>query len=341
MSITYGHFSSPLNVTVSSGQFAGSSIYFTIPWSNAGYIDRIRIYSPTGSSTNFGSIYILSNGAHERLGDASALDEYLYTDAVGKNVSSANNYSAFWNIDPAFYYEDEYARGYLYIKLEFSGGTPANQKFVLTVQGRKSYHSVNINNNTNGVPTLRDYRVLMAKSQSGNGGTGGQVTDVTTFARSAAFGSTAGISIGATNDYIYVGSIKRLDHWDFGVGLATTNGKALQGAIWDGSTWAAFQILDNSACIGGSSLRYSGIVEGAGLASSTWAPTRMDPVTNILFPNDPLSAYENDIIAGNTKPIGMFYNPQRYWARFNVPLGMSDTVLLKYVLPIVENYGVG
>lgn len=157
MSITYGHFSGPLSVTVKSGNVTGSAIYFTIPWYNASYIDRIRIYSPSASSTNFSNLYILGNGAHERIGDNSTVDEYLYTDDTDKSVSSANNYAAQWTIDPGFYYEDKYGRSYLYIKLDFAGAASVtHQQYSITVSGRKASNSLTLFNESNQIQKAPD-----------------------------------------------------------------------------------------------------------------------------------------------------------------------------------------
>ena len=340
MSITYGHFSGPLSVTVKSGNVTGSAVYFSIPWYNASYIDRIRIYSPTSSSTGIDNLYILANGAHERQGDFTALDEYIYIDTTDKTPASGNNFSGQWSIDPALYYEDKYGRNYLYIKIDFAGGASVtHQQFVITVSGRKAAHATLLNTEGTSVDkSVTNYRVLLGKAQVGNGGTGGIISDVTNYARSAAFGTTAGIAIGATNDYIYVGSSIKIDHIDFGVGTASTTCLALQGQLWTGSTWSSFTVLDNTAGTAGSSLRYSGVIEGLGIGSSTWAATKMDPALNVLLPNDPNTVYENQILAGTSPALGFFSNPQRFWTRYNVPVNISDVVFLKHVLPIAEKY---
>lgn len=339
MSIAYGHFSGPLSVTVKSGNVTGSAIYFTIPWHNASYIDRIRIYSPSGSATNFSNLYILGNGAHERFGDSSSVDEYLYSDETDKSVSSATNYAAQWSIDPSFYYEDKYGRGYLYIKLDFAGAASVtHQQFVITVSGRKASNSTTIFNESTQVQKATDLRVLLGKGQSGNGGTGGIITDVTNYARMAAFGTTTGIAIGATNDYIYVGSTEKIDHIDLGIGVGSTTCSALQGQLWTGSAWSTFTLLDNTAGTAGSSLRFSGIVEGLGIGSSTWAATKFDPSLSVLLPNDPNTVYENQILAGTTPTLGFFRNPQRFWTRYNVPSNVPDVTLFKFVTAVVERY---
>lgn len=154
----------------------------------------------------------------------------------------------------------------------------------------------------------------------------------------AAFGTTTGIAIGATNDYIYVGSTDKIDHIDFGIGTGSTTCLALQGQLWTGSTWSSFTVLDNTAGTAGSSLRFSGIVEGYGIGSSTWAATKFDPAINVLLPNDPNTVYENQILAGTAPAIGFFRNPQRFWTRYNVPSNITDVVQFKHVLVVQEKY---
>lgn len=340
MSITYGHFSGPLSVTVKSGNVTGAAVYFTIPWYNASYIDRIRIYSPSGSTTGIDNLYILANGAHERQGDFTALDEYIYIDTTDKALASGTNFSAQWSVDPGLYYEDKYGRNYLHIKIDFAAAASVtHQQYVITVTGRKASHASLQNTEATSVDkTVTNYRVLLGKGQAGNGGTGGIITDITNYARMAAFGTTAGIAIGATNDYIYVGSSVKIDHIDFGVGTASTTCSGLQGQLWNGTTWSAFTLLDNTAGTAGSSLRYSGVVEGLGIGSSTWAATKFDPALSILLPNDPNTVYENQILAGTAPALGFFSNPQRFWTRYNVPANVPDVTFLKHVLPIAEKY---
>ena len=339
MSITYGHFSGPLSVTVKSGNVTGAAVYFTIPWYNASYIDRIRIYSPSGSTTNIDNLYILANGAHERQGDFTALDEYIYIDTTDKAPASGTNFSALWSIDPSLYYEDKYGRNYLHIKIDFAGAASVtNQQFVITVSGRKASHATLQNTEGTSVDKIAaNYRVLLGKAQTGTGGTGGIITDITNYARMAAFGTTAGISINANNDYIYVGSTVKIDHIDIGVGTASTTCTLLQGQLWTGSAWSTFTVLDNTAGAAGTSLRYSGVIEGYGIGSSTWAPTKFDPAISILLPNDPNTVYENQILAGTAPALGFFSNPQRLWTRYNIS-NITDLVLIKHILPIAEKY---
>lgn len=320
MSLSYGNFSHALNATVNSGTVNGTVCYFTLPWYPASYIENIRVTCVNGTGpTGYDSLAIIGNGAHERIGDFTSVDDYIYVDGAADTYSATANSFGGWNFTNPIYYDDKYGRPYLHIKLGITGGS--GYRLRLNVQGRKAIGSSYKYTDITGIKKLKDFRVL----KSGNGGT----VDLTSSARSNNNGSNSSFMLNNSADYIMVGSENKVDHWDFGVSTGSTNAMSLTGEIWNGSTWSAFTVLDNTAATATSTMRYSGVVEGFGIGSSTWEKTKIA--------SDPLTIYENAINAGTERAIGMFYNPERYWARFKLS-SISDSVLFKYILPVEDVY---
>lgn len=334
MSIVYGHFSQAIKSQAKSGVIAsGTSFYFTVPWPVAGYIDRVKVY--IGSSQSSVDLYVLNNGAHVR--DNSALTEYYVYGATTTSVKADSNYTAYFDFNQPLFVSDQYARGYVYFRVVLQSASTG--PLTLVVDGRKGYPSEYTLSDTTGIQNDRGYRVLMGKGQSGSGGTGGTIYDMTGFAKGVGGdpGTLSNFSFSASTDYVYVGGETKIDHWEFVIGTGSTNSTALSAQYWNGSDWTTFRLLDNTAAIGGSSMRFSGIVEGAGLGSSAWLPVKFDASVNAKLPADPLTIYENQVLAGTAKPITFMYNPSRYWVRFNLT-GNSDIVNIQRLNPIAEQY---
>lgn len=337
MSIVYGNFSQPLQKTATSGYVNGNTdIYFTIPWYPASYVERIRIFSSTSSAINVSSITILSNGAHSRV-SSNAVDDFIYYDATTYQVAAATDYSAYYTINPPLYYQELYCRPYLYVKVTLATNTTADYYFCTAV-GRKAYTDNSyVRNDITGVEKLSDYRVLAGRNQTGTGGTGGQIYDVSGIAIKNGGNNSTHFGFGSTNDYIYAGSSKKVDHWEFVVGVASTNAGALNAQYWNGTDWTSVTALDNTSSDGTNSMRFSGITEALGIGSSSWVKTKLDFSVNAKLPNDPATVYENGIIAGTIRPGNFFGNPERYWMRFSLA-SIGDTVALGSLLPISESY---
>jgi len=337
MSIVYGSFSQPIQSSAGSGFVNGTTdLYFTIPWHPASYVERIRIYNSTASATDIDSISILSNGAHVRENSA-IVDDYIYFDTTNYAVAAATNYSAYYTIDPPLYTQELYSRPYLYVRVVLASNATSDYYYVTAI-GRKAYpNNSYTRTDITGIEKAKDYRVIIAKNQSGSGGTGGNIYDVSGIAIKNGGENAQFLNFSSANDYIYVGSEKKIDHWEFVVGTASTNAGSLLGQHWNGANWSSFTVLDNTSSTGSNSMRFSGIVEGSGLGSSSWIQTKLDFSSNNRLPNDPLTVLEKQIIDGTASPIGFLYNPPRYWARFSLA-SLSDTAVINQVYPIYEQY---
>lgn len=338
MSISYGNFSQPIQATVSSGLVNGvTDIFFALPWYPASYVERIRIYNSTGSSKNISSVSILSNPAHIRA-TPTLVDDFLYFDNTTYSVSAATDYSAFYTINPPVYVQELYARSYIYIRVTLATNA-TNDIYFVNVVGRKAYPVSYNRTDVTGIQKLKDYRVLVGKNQTGSGGTGGVIYSVTGSAIKNGSENSGFLSLASTNDYIYAGASDKVDHWDFVVGTASTNAGALIGQYWNGTDWTNFTTLNNTSSDGTNSMRFSAVVEGAGLGASAWIPTKFDFAANFKLPNDPVTNLEKQIVAGQAPPVGFLYNPPRYWVRFSVA-SISDTAVISNLFPISEQYGI-
>jgi hypothetical protein len=338
MSIAYGHFSNALNSQASTGLVNGlATIYFTVPWYPASYVDRVRIFNTTGSTKNISNIGILTNAAHTRFGDNTIVDDYYYFDPNAYSVSTVSNNSAYYAINPAIYFEDAYSRPYIYLKVTLASNA-TNDIYFCDVSGRKALGTSYLRNDLTHIAKNKNFSVVMFKKTLN--GLGTTVADVTMNAIGNAINNdnTSSFVIDDARDYIYVGSESLVDHWEFQVGTASTNAGALTGQYWwAGTAWSSFQVLDNTSSDGSGSLRFSGIIEGAGLGSSAWTPTILDTALNANLPTDIASSIGNSINKGLIYPTTMFNNPSRFWARFKVA-SIGDAAKFKAILPIHEYY---
>lgn len=329
-----------LNKTVSSGSISGTVVYFTIPWYPASSIERIRIWNTSSDTKNLSDLAIMNNGAHVRASDISGLDHIVYYDATAKTVTAAGLYTATWNLDPAVYAEDLYCRPFIYVKVTIQSAV-TNTTYYCNVVGKKQPSSSYINADATQVMVSDDYRVLVGSSQTGTGGTGGQIYDVTKLAIGNGGENASFFKFSSVNDYIYIGSKKKIDHFEFQVGTASTvlsgTGQTLQAQIWTGSAWSSVNIDDNTSTGNIDTMKFSGLVETIGTGSSTWVPTVLRPSSNILLPNDPLTSQQDRIIAGGYPIVVLPPNPDRYWTRFKLSTYSADVIFNK-ILPINEIY---
>ncbi len=329
-----------LNKTVSSGSISGTVVYFTIPWYPASSIERIRIWNTSSDTKDLSNLTVMNNGAHVRSSDIAGLDHVLYFDATTKSVSAAALYTATWSVDPALYAEDLYCRPFIYIKVSIQSAV-TDTTYYCNITGRKQPSSSYINADATQVLVADDYRVLVGESQTGTGGTGGNIYDVTKLAIGNGGENALNFKFSSVNDYIYVGSKKKIDHFEFNLGTVSTvtsgTGQTLQAQIWNGSAWSSVALRDNTSTGNVDTMKFSGLVETVGTGSSTWVPVIARPSTNILLPNDPLTVQQDRIIAGGYPIVVLPPNPERYWTRFKLSTFGSNITINK-ILPINEIY---
>jgi hypothetical protein len=315
---------------------SGTSVYATLPWYPQSTIDELKISNISGTAFTVSAISIIDMGAHYRNSTTDGKAHLIYRDGTDVNATAAESYFARWGFTPAIYHENLYNRPYLNIAFSFTEArTNLNMRIIAT--GKKALPLQYPRGDSQGIEVLKDYRVLVGKGQSGTGGTGGTIFDVTGIAKGSGGENASNFNFSATNDYIYVGSSKKVDHWDFQVGTATTGGTNLIGELWNGSAWSAFTVIDDTSTGNNDTLKFSGIVEGLGIGTSTWSPVKFDFSTNTLLPNDPLTVQQNRIIAGGYPILVLPANPDRYWVRFRVQT-VNTPITFTKILPVSETY---
>ena len=327
----YQHLRSSIGFTVS-----GTTVYATLPWHPQSTIDEIRVTNTAGTAFTITALNVLDAGAHYRNSTTDGKAHVIYRDPTDKNATSNEAYWTSYELNPPVFHDNLYNRPYLNLVVSFTE-SKTNIPLRITATGKKAVATTYAKSDHPGLEILRDYRVLMGKGQSGTGGTGGAIYDVTGLAKGTGGENSSNFNFSAVNDYLYVGSKSKVDHWDFQVGTATTGGTNLIGELWTGSAWSAFTVLDDTSTGNNDTLKFSGVVEGLGIGTSTWSPVKFDYSVNTLLPNDPLTVQQNRIISGGYPIVVLPPNPERYWVRFRVQT-IDTPITFNKILPVSETY---
>jgi len=316
----------------------GTAVYATLPWYPQSTIDELRITNVSGTAFTVSAFSILDNGAHYRNSTTDGKAHVIYRDGTDVNGTAAESYVVRYGFTPAIYHENLYNRPYLNIAVSFTESR-TNMGFRISAVGRKALPLDYPRSDNQSLEILNDYRVLIGKAQTGTGGTAGTIYDVTGLAKGTGGENASQFNLNATTDYVYVGSSKKIDHWEFQVGIGLTAPANLQGQYWNGSAWTTFTAIDDTSTGNSDTMKFSGIVEGSGLGSSSWVPVKADYSVNTLLPNDPLTVQQNRIISGGYPIVVLPPNPERYWVRFNLSaVATGGIVTFNKILPVSETY---
>jgi len=339
MSIENGLFNRTLKVGVGLSSLSTNIFYFTIPWHPQSYIDEIRLANiNSGVDSTVNSMVILANGAHYRTTSGTdGRSHIIARDTTDKALSAAEGMFASYTFNPPIYHSNLYNKPYLNVAFVFSASQFV--KPFVTVTGRKANAENYIKTDSLKTGIFKDYRVLVGKNQSGSAGTGGIIYDVSGIASGRGGENASQFSFASTNDYIYIGSKRQIDHWDFQVGTAATYVSALTGQYWSsaGNGWSTFTAVDDTSSGNSDTMRFSGVIEGSGLGSSTWGAVVFRPTDNLQLPADPLTVLTDSIAAGTTPPINSPENQPRFWVRFKMNT-VTYPVGLNKILPVEEVY---
>ena len=337
MSVVNGLYNQILKSSVGF-TVSGTSVYATIPWYPQSTIDELRITNVSGTAFTVSAFSILNTGAHYRNSTTDGKGHLIYRDGTDVNATSAESFIARWGFNPAIYHEQLYNRPFLNVAFTFTESR-SNIALRISAVGKKALPLDYPRSDTQGLESIDDYRVLVGKAQTGTGGTAGTIYDVTGIAKGNGGENASQFDLNATTDYIYIGSRKKIDHWEFQVGTGLTAPANLLGQVWNGSAWSSFSVIDDTSTGNSDTMKFSGIVEGSGLGSSTWVPVKADFSANTLLPNDPLTVQQNRIIAGGYPIVVLPPNPERYWVRFNLSAVAADgLVTFNKILPVSETY---
>ena len=329
----YQHLRSSVGFTAT-----GSLFYATLPWHPQSTIDEIRITNTAGTAFTITNLVIVNSGAHYRNSSTDGKGHIIYRDPTDKNATANEGFWASYSFNTAIFHENLYDRPYLSVLINLSE-SKTNYPLRITATGKKAAPSSYLKADFQGIESLNDYRVLIGKAQTGTGGTAGTIYDVTGLAKGTGGENASQFNLNATTDYIYIGSRKKIDHWEFQVGTGLTAPANLLGQVWNGSAWSSFTTIDDTSTGNSDTMKFSGIVEGSGLGSSTWVPVKADFSVNTLLPNDPLTVQQNRIISGGYPIVVLPPNPERYWVRFNLSAVAADGIVtFNKILPISETY---
>jgi hypothetical protein len=327
------HLRSSVGFTVT-----GTTVYATLPWHPQSTIDEIRVTNTAGIAFTITAINILNTGAHYRNSTTDGKSHVILRDGTDKNATAAEAYWAGYQFNPPIFHDNLYDRPYLNLIVSFTESR-TNIPLRITAIGKKAVSNSYQKADAQGIEVLNDYRVLIGKAQTGTGGTAGTIYDVTGLAKGTGGENASQFNLSATTDYVYVGSSKKIDHWEFQVGIGLTAPANLQGQYWNGSAWTTFTVVDDTSTGNSDTMKFSGIVEGSGLGSSSWVPVKADFSANTLLPNDPLTVQQNRIIAGGYPIVVLPPNPERYWTRFNLSaVATGGIVTFNKILPVSEVY---
>ena len=329
----YQHLRSSVGFTAT-----GSLFYATLPWHPQSTIDEIRITNTAGTAFTITNLVIVNSGAHYRNSSTDGKGHIIYRDPTDKNATANEGFWASYSFNTAIFHENLYDRPFLNILVNLSE-SKTNYPMKITATGKKAVSTSYLKADFQGLESIDDYRVLIGKAQTGTGGTAGTIYDVTGLAKGTGGENASQFNLTATTDYVYVGSRKKIDHWEFQVGIGLTAPANLQGQFWNGSAWTTFTVIDDTSTGNSDTMKFSGIVEGSGLGSSSWAPIKADFSANTLLPNDPLTVQQNRIIAGGYPIVVLPPNPERYWTRFNLSaVATGGIVTFNKILPVSETY---
>lgn len=339
MSVVYNSYNQILRSTVSIPSVGSTNTYFiTLPWHPQSLVDGLRVWITNGTGATINNFQVINNAAHFR-DNPNDKAHIAYKSLTSTTLDASTNYWGTYDLYPGVYVDELYNRPFVYVK--FITGTATTSAFSVSVVGRKAWPSVVEDSERTSVVVDKNYRVLMGRNQTGSGGTGGQIYDITGPMCKRGGDNTVQASIATTYDYVYVGTTKVCDTFEFNLSGTATSAAPLVMQYWNGSTWSSSNVvqLDNTSTGNGDSFRFSGIIETRDNIAG-FVPTVLTGA--LPMPTDPLYTIQQNINNGLTQPVNTPANPPRYWWRFATganPGGASGTaVTFTTILPLYEPY---
>ena len=341
MSVVNGLYYQQLTETVNAYAIGSTdTFYFTIPWYASSNVNQINIWNTTATNMTVDSVNILNNAAHFRY-STNDLEHIVYIDDTDKVGKAKTNYFVTYSMNnDGAYVTNQYGRPFLNV-LVYTSAALSNVKMHCQVIGKKALPNTYLNADSLNVENNNSYRVLMVKDQVGLGGTTTGIYDITGVVTRRGGENASRAGFASTFDYVYVGSTKKLEHWEFNLASVGGTNAALTVQYWNGTTWSStgMTILDDTSCTGSDTMRFSGIIENKGLPamSNLWKTTKLSG-TGLSLPLDPITNQFNQIIAGTTPPVTSLHDPERYWVRFKVDKLVGTGISFSSILPIIESY---
>ena len=237
MAIIYGSYNQQLKSTVSLPSTTGSLFYFTLPWYPQSYVDEVRFWNTSGTACTVTSMLILNDGAHYRNSSTDNKGQIVYRDPTDKQTYATDAYYASWSMTPAPYSDNIYNRPFLNVLISTTGSTTLTP--TIQVIGRKAVGNSYIDTDSQGLLVDKSYKVLIAKSASAIGGTGGTIYDITSAVTKKGGDNAKQAGFATTTDYLYIGSVNKIDHFEFNLSGTATTAAALAMEFGNGITGSA------------------------------------------------------------------------------------------------------
>jgi hypothetical protein len=339
MSVVYNSYNQILRSTVSVPSVGSTNTFFiTLPWHPQSLVDGVRVWITNATSATITNLVLINNGAHFR-DNPNDKAHIAYKNTTSTVLDSAANYWGNYDLNPGVYVDELYNRPFAYVKIITSAAV--SSAFSVSLIGRKALPTNIRDSDRTGVVIDNKYRVLMGRNQTGSGGTSGQIYDITGPMSKRGGDNTAQASIASTYDYVYVGTVKQNDTFEFNLSGIATSTAPLVMQYWNGSTWSSSSVvaLDNTSTGNGDAFRFSGIIESRDTLTSM-VPTVLTGA--LPMPLDPLYTLQQNMNSGLTQPVNTPANPPRYWWRFGLganPGGSTGTaVTFTTIYPLLEPY---
>jgi len=289
----------------------GTAMYVTIPWPSYSTVERIVISSNETFSGM--TVTLLSDGAAYRAASTDDQQQYILD-----KLTQSGGAVQWYEFDVNSQTHDNYRAGYLYILIGATFTTGAT--FRVTVDG-----FARIPADLEGIdysPYKNDKNFRALKLTSGDT----KATDLTAMLAWNGPPTESGdapVCFASTSDTMYFGSDKSFSALEFQIysGAQTTGQFTWQYYRADTATWTTFTPIDNTsdgqATPG--EFDYSGTFALPTLTG--WGPAQLS--------TDPMKIMIDEIIAGTRQPMGMAYNPSRYWIRAT-PTVLNGTLKLGF-----------
>jgi len=289
----------------------------------------------TAGASNINKKFFMNNSAAITVGTtAITFVEYTalvdsFVEGSGAGTVAGQDATATFTA-PGLNWQDSFHANCLNLAVSMAGAIPSGGKFTLDIEYTPLQEFAIIGTDATGLKADNTWRVLRQPSS-------GNAIDITDeikqnfnpYGLGADNNSLSVVALSVSADELYIGSEKIFTkilvhpHASSYIGA----GIGLTAEYWNGSSWVALaQVLDNTSDLQAtaSTLSYPGVISFA--APSDW--------TKQKIATDPMTVYENGILAGTEYPPGMMVHPSRYFLRFSIASLVAPLRLVK-LLPLV------
>lgn len=288
----------------------------------------------TSGLINGGKKFFMNNSAAITMGTtAITFIEYTalansFIEGSATGTASGQEATATFT-SPGVNWQDASHSNCLNLAVSMAGAIPSGGRFTLDIE-YTPLQEFSLAGDSTGIKADTTWRVLRQPST-------GNAIDITDEVRQnfnpyglgADNASLSVVALSVSSDKLYIGSEKIFNkilihpHASSYIGA----GISLTAEYWNGSSWVAIsQLFDNTSDqqATASTMSYPGVISFA--APGNWAKQKLA--------TDPMTVYEDAILAGNAFPPGMMVHPSRYFIRLSIASLASPLRVVK-VLPIV------